>query len=272
MKEFNSYKLSRTWFDFCFENPERIKPNHTALYFFCIEHCNRLGWKKKFGLPTTMAKEAIGIRSYNTYINTLNDLVDWGFIEMIEKSKNQHSSNIVTLSNFNKALDKALDKALIKHGTKQRESTHQSVSSIDKQVNKEQVNKEQRTILLSAAKPTDVKMDEVEFLEITQSFQKLFIHNIESVGGSANQIKNAKLKRWMNPIRLMVTSDGITIENIKKVGNFLQGGTFWKKNILCTDTLRKQFNRLILAANEKPNNKKQSGVSKEFIASIYNRG
>lgn len=126
----NIYDLSRNWFDFCFENPDKIKPNHTALYFFCIEHCNRLGWKNKFGLPTTMAKEAIGVHSYNTYIATLNDLVNFGFIKIVQKSKNQYSSNIIELSNFNKALDKALDKAFIKHDTKQSESTEQSIDSI----------------------------------------------------------------------------------------------------------------------------------------------
>jgi hypothetical protein len=82
-----------------------------------------------------LAKEAIGLKSYNTYIKTLNDLVDFGFIIMIEKSKNQYSSNIIALSNFNKALDKALDKALIKHTTKQRES----IDSIDKQINNKQI-------------------------------------------------------------------------------------------------------------------------------------
>jgi len=122
-----------------------IKPNHTALYFFAIEHCNRLGWKEKFGFPTTMAMEAIGIKSYNTYINTLNDLVEYGFIKMIEKSKNQYSANIIALSNNDKALNKALDKALIKHSTKQSESTVQSIDSIDKQETKKQVNKKQRT-------------------------------------------------------------------------------------------------------------------------------
>jgi hypothetical protein len=134
----NSYELSRNWFDWSFENPEKISPNHSALYFFIIEHCNRLGWKEKFGLPTTMAKESIGIRSYNTYINTLNDLVDFGFIKLIEKSKNQYSSNIIALSNFNKATDKALDKAMIKHATKQSES----ISSINKQETRNKNNKE----------------------------------------------------------------------------------------------------------------------------------
>ena len=127
------FKLTRAFWDFAFENPEKIKPNHCALYLFIVEHCNRLGWKKKFGLPTEMSKEAIGIRSYNTYIQTLNDLVSFGLIELIEKSKNQYSSNIVAISNFDKALDKALDKASIKHALKQSESTVQSIDSIDKQ-------------------------------------------------------------------------------------------------------------------------------------------
>lgn len=146
----NSYELSRNFFDYCFDNPEKIKPNHIALYFFTIEHCNRLGWKEKFGLPTEMAKSAIGIHSYNTYIKTLNELVEWGFIKMIVKSKNQYSSNIVALSNFNKATNKALDKAIIKHSikhdTKQGESTVQSIDSIDKQETIKPLNQEQEQI------------------------------------------------------------------------------------------------------------------------------
>ncbi|WP_379963966.1 hypothetical protein [Epilithonimonas sp. UC225_85] len=134
----NVYELSRNYWDYAFQNPDKIKPNHSAMYFFAIEHCNRLGWKEKFGFPTTIVMEAIGIKSYNTFINTLKELVDFGFIQMIEKSKNQYSANIIALSIFNKAPDethtKALDEALIKHNSKQSESTEQSTDSIDKQI------------------------------------------------------------------------------------------------------------------------------------------
>jgi hypothetical protein len=130
----NIYKLSRNWFNWCFENPEKITPLHTALYFFAIEHCNRLGWKEKFGLPTEMTKEAIGIKSWHTYIKAFNDLVNWGFFILIEKSKNQYSSNIIALSKNIKALDKALDKATTKHVSKQVQSTNQSNDSINKQI------------------------------------------------------------------------------------------------------------------------------------------
>jgi len=144
------FKLTRSFWDFAFENPEKIKPNHCALYLFIVEHCNRLGWKKKFGLPTTMAKDAIGIRSYGTYIVTLNDLVSFGLIELIEKSKNQYSSNIVAVSNFDKALDKSLDKATLKHVSKQGES----IDSINKPItNNNQTIEERKANFANSLKP-----------------------------------------------------------------------------------------------------------------------
>lgn len=69
-----------------------------------------------------------------------NDLVNWGFIEMIERSKNQYSANIVALVNFDKALDKALDKAMQKHDTKQRKSIVESKASINKPITLEPIN------------------------------------------------------------------------------------------------------------------------------------
>jgi len=138
-EEINSYKLSRDWFDFCFENPDIVRPIHSAIYFFAIEHCNRLGWKDKFGFPSQMAMEAIGVKNWRTYSSALNELVDFGFIKMIQISKNQYSSNIIAIVKNTKASTKALDKALSKHSTKHSQST----VSIDKQeetINNEQLN------------------------------------------------------------------------------------------------------------------------------------
>lgn len=133
------YKLYRNFWDYAFNNPEKIKPNHVAIYSFAIEHCNRLGWKPKFGFPTSMVLEATGIKSYSVFKKTFDDLVAYGFIEAIEYSKNQYSSNIIALKENYKAHNKALDKALIKHSTKQVESTRQSIDSIDKQINNKQI-------------------------------------------------------------------------------------------------------------------------------------
>lgn len=132
------YKLYRNFWDFSFNNPEKIKPNHVAVYSFSIEHCNRLGWKEKFGFPTSMVLDATGIKSYSVYKKTFDDLVSFGFIHVVEYSKNQYSSNIIALKENCKANCKALDKALTKHVSKQSESTYQSTcqstDSIDKQL------------------------------------------------------------------------------------------------------------------------------------------
>lgn len=112
------FTLTRTWWDFAFENPEKVKPIHSAVYLFAVEHCNRLGWKQKFGFPSNMAMEAIGVKKWHTYISAFNDLVEWGFFNLIQKSKNQHSSNIISLLVAMPKNGEALDKALSKHGTK----------------------------------------------------------------------------------------------------------------------------------------------------------
>lgn len=134
------YEYSRNFFDWAFENPDINTPSHTATYMWIIDKWNRSGQVQKLVLPSSESMAAIGVKSYNTYIKVLQDLIEFGFIEMIQKSKNQFTANIIALSNFDKALDKALDKAMIKHTTKQHESTIQSTDesnySIYKQSNK----------------------------------------------------------------------------------------------------------------------------------------
>lgn len=132
------FKLMRNFWDFAFENPELIKPNHCALYAFTVEHCNRLGWKLKFGLPASMVLDAIGLKSYSVYKKTFDDLVEFGFIEVLQYSRNQHSSNIIALKENYKAHYKAYNKANVKHDRTTLESTFQSTLestvSIDKPI------------------------------------------------------------------------------------------------------------------------------------------
>lgn len=150
----NGYELSRGFIDWSFENPEKVKPIHYAIFFFSVEHCNRLGWKEKFGFPSQMVMEAIGVKNWRTYSAGLNDLVEFGFINMVEKSSNQYSSNIIAIVNFTKAHTKALDKATSKHGAKHSQST----VSIDKQLNKE-TNKQLNNKGMGFATPVLLPLD-----------------------------------------------------------------------------------------------------------------
>lgn len=139
----SGYELTRRFFDFCFENPEKISPNHVAIYCFAIEHCNRLGWKNKFGFPTQMAMDALGIKKHQTYIRYFQDLVDWGFFDLVQKSQNQYSSNIISLISAMPKNGKALDKAIINHTAKQTETNGQSNGQSNSPINKLQtINQE----------------------------------------------------------------------------------------------------------------------------------
>lgn len=255
----NGYELSRIWFDFCFENPEKIKPNHTALYFFAIEHCNRLGWKQKFGFPSTMVMEAIGIKSYNTYIKTLNDLVDFGFILMIERSKNQYSANIIALSKFNKALDKALDKAFIKHTSKQSESTSESIDSIDKQVNNKQLTIEQRN------KPKNST-------EFSEEVRICFRNCIDFFPDHYKPNTKKKTENWMKTIDKLNRLDKIPFEAIEQITKWARSNDFWAKNFQSLVKLRqknKQDVYYIQVFNDQMNAK--NGISSEENEQEINR-
>ncbi len=136
----NGYNLSRDWYSFKFENIGKVKSIHSDMYFYIIDLWNRLGQKENIGLPTSVTMECLGIGSYNTYKKTLQDLIDFGFIKLIQESKNQYSSKIIAISKTDKALDKALDKATIKATDK---ALDKATDTIDKQLNKgtkEQIN------------------------------------------------------------------------------------------------------------------------------------
>jgi len=111
-KNINGYTLTRNWYNFKFDNPSKTNARHSDMYFYIVDLWNRIGQKDEFGLPTFITMEALGIGSYNTYKKTLNDLINFGFIDLIQESKNQFKSKIIALSKNDKALNKTLDKAL----------------------------------------------------------------------------------------------------------------------------------------------------------------
>jgi hypothetical protein len=171
----DTFTLSRNFTNWAFENPEKIHPNHYAIYFFAIEHCNRLGGKEKFGFPSQMTMEAIGIRKHQTYIKYFNDLIEFKFFKLIEKSRNQYSANIISLVYAMPKKGKALDKANIKHKAKQTESEGQSSGNIDKQINNEQVNNLKEDIVsLKINELSSDKLKELlfEYVDVRKSMNK----------------------------------------------------------------------------------------------------
>jgi len=240
------YEYSRSWFDFSFANTHKIKPNHTAIYFFAIERCNRLGWKEEFGFPTDLAMEALGIKNYKTYICSLQDLVEWGFIKWIQKSKNQYTANIIALVKNNKPVIKALDKAMSSHNPKQVSSSSQGIASIEKQNNNKPINiKTLEKRLLIEVKDFEVDIDLKLSFHWAIKFQELFLKNLKDKGAPLKKIKEASFEEFVDPIREMLENDGISETHLQIAYELLHKDAFWKGIILDTYKLREKISQLI---------------------------
>lgn len=106
----NGYDLSHKFFDWAFNNREDFKPTVSALYFYLIEMCNTLGWKKEFSISAKECMEGMGVSGYNTYKSAFDVLCKHGFIKVVKKSCNHYQANVITLLNFDRVTDKVTDK------------------------------------------------------------------------------------------------------------------------------------------------------------------
>jgi hypothetical protein len=185
----NGYNLTRSWFNYKFENPKKVRHVHSDMYFYIIDLWNRLGQKKEFGLPTNVAMECLGIGSYNTYKKTLIDLIDFGFIILLKDSRNQHHSKVIALSFFDKPTDKPLDKATIK-------ATDKPTDTIYKQVNKGTKNKIYKSF-------AHLSITILDFDKLVKSgYSKTQVDNVlESIENYASNKKYKSLylttKKWL---------------------------------------------------------------------------
>lgn len=259
------YELSRKWFDFCFENPEKINPNHTAIFFFAIEHCNRLGWKEKFGFPTQMAMDAIGIKKHDTYIKYFNDLCDWGFFKLVQKSSNQYSSNIICLWNANPKNGEALGKAIQKHagkhsdsiGESNPESNPESNGSINKPLtnNLELNNNKQNDVFSfdefwekypvkvakSKCKPKYEALPEKEKVQIFKTLALFVKHKPFSSYHHPNPETYLNQKRWQDELPQAVQSTKITFVDPDRYGEYNQYLADCKKHGIAQELMTPEY-------------------------------
>lgn len=91
------FKLISSFIEFCEKNPEKVNNTASALYLYILNLNNKLGWPDKFGLPRDFAMTILGTSSHKTYTKAVQNLIDWGFLKVISKSKNQYQSNVFAM-------------------------------------------------------------------------------------------------------------------------------------------------------------------------------
>lgn len=108
----SGYALSRAWFDYAFENPDKVTVNQTALFMWLIELNNRMGWALKLSFNTEDAGIACGLKDRKTVWKAMNELVEIGFVTMIFKSSHRHKASVISILD-NKILSSGcLDKSI----------------------------------------------------------------------------------------------------------------------------------------------------------------
>jgi len=116
-----------------------------------------------------------------------------------------------------------------------------------------EIKKPIKNTLLSEIKISDLEDEKIKkYFEIAEAFRNLFIKNQKERGAPISNQEKAKFKNYVDPIRLMIEVDEVTIEQLTKVFKFLDSteGEFWKPNILSTSKLREKFTNLIMKSNE----------------------
>lgn len=130
----NGYELSRVWFSNTYNHPDKFSPIDSALYFWIIEVFNRARWPEKIYLPSGQAMQHICCKSYKAYMNSFNKLEAEGFIKVVERSKNQHTANIIALVSNAKALTEASTKATTNASTEASTEALTNASTVYKNI------------------------------------------------------------------------------------------------------------------------------------------
>lgn len=224
----NTFDLSKNWFYYVSENIN-VKPIHSHLYFYILNKWNILYWKEQFGLPTDNSMECLNIRSYKTYIKALTDLHDFGFIKIIQRAKNQNTSNIVEVVKNAKASTKASTKALSKASTeattkalskasttiiKHNNYITNNIQTIEKTEKKEVFNFRKELINLGFEKELVedwLKVRKTKKATNTKTALKSFINEIKKTNQDKNQILQLCVERSWSGFKATYFKNSINI-------------------------------------------------------------
>jgi len=222
------------------------------------------------------SKKIISLDHNRVYISFLDEQM----FEIKEDSKDKSNSGIIgNLKRWHKeiyddfvskkiSLEKAIElsKSVAKQSVDDRTpiaTGSQNIADkirLDKEEKREDIIKKLNISFLSEIKISDENIlsfknynincseNEKKYFKTAVWFQKLFIKNLKEKDSPFSDQENAKYKNYVDPIRLMFEKDQVTQEQFKEAYNFLNSleGEFWKPNILCTKTLRKQISKLIM--------------------------
>lgn len=195
--------------------------------------------------------------------------------EVTKKATSKYQ--VITLVKWDKLQEKKTkgNKESNKQITSNQQTNNKQSTTTKEDKNKRSIrNKEINNKFLSEIKISDLEKNEIEFFEIAKAFQELFIKNLKENQAPTKHQENAKFKSYVDPIRLMMTSDGVTKSQLTKVFQFLDSpeGNFWKPNILSTTKLREKISQILLKINSNESATEQPTINRQTADTYRQNG
>lgn len=110
------------------------------------------------------------------------------------------------------------------------------------------VTGKEKTTLMSEANASNISEINLDYLDLGKAYYELFKKNQSVLNVEWVHLKKISAKNFIDPIRLMITNDKRTVEDLVCVGKFLKSDSFWMQNIQSTTKLREKFDQLITKA------------------------
>lgn len=176
--------------------------------------------------------------------------LDIQFLKATEFSKEQARKG--SLGGRPKKPNESRNKAEIKPNESQTKAIREDKIIIDKYLLSKIKISDDAKFLIYKDENLDYPKENIIYVKIAKVFQQTFIENLKEKGSPIKTQENATFKNYVDPIRLMLENKECTIDDLRDVESYLssQRGEFWKSNILCTSTLRKKIQHLVMEARK----------------------
>jgi hypothetical protein len=177
----------------------------------------------------------------------LHELITFGIVKKVENKKGNKNCNVYCFidSDFMDCsrLEKEQNRELIEN----KERTNRELIETNKECKNDKNDK------------NDKKDSFVETSEEVRLANFLF----EKIKESNPYVKPPNIQKWAKHIDLMYRMDKIPYERIEKMIEWCKQDSFWNKNILSTDNLRKHFPKMYESAKSDYLKQKQEQEEKE---------
>ncbi len=92
----DGFRQIEAFYEWVFNNPDKIRPTHVSLYLFLWNQANRSKWVEWFKCPYDLAMQGACIGNNGTYYRCLDELKKWGLIDY-KKGINNFKAPLINL-------------------------------------------------------------------------------------------------------------------------------------------------------------------------------